>query len=223
MSLLTDLKTGITIKELFGEYCSGNVYHHDEYMTELAERLAINDSEHHQSQTSVDSAAGDDRLTPTIPVPTTSVMEVLPPNDAMNSSQATTASLPSVDREVQNECTRHERVDGQQRIIDLTFDSEASQNAGVRSETPSSSKRPYDECAEEQQNSMNNDRAGESTTEDINFLVSSQGSSLSARSLESRRNAFNAMLGGSSIHYTWNGLLSTTNNHTHPESELGEG
>ncbi|KAJ4423193.1 hypothetical protein N0V82_002187 [Gnomoniopsis sp. IMI 355080] len=214
---------GITIKGLFGDYCSGNVFHHDEYMTEIAGRLASHDIEHHQSQTSVDSAPGSDCLMSTITGSTTLVREAELPGDALNSSQATTASRPSVNREIKDDCTTREPVDGQQRIIDLTLDSEASQSSAVRSKTSSSSKRSYDECVKKQPTSMDGDRADESTIEDTNFLVNSQGSSLSARSLESRRNAFNAMLGRSSVHYTWTGLLSTTNNHTHPESELGEG
>lgn len=219
---LIDFEIGITIKGLFGEYCTGNVFHHDEFMTHMAVSMAAGSTELHQSQTSVDSSTGDDRLTPPLPNSAFMLKEALPQNDALNSSQVTTTSLPSANLEVQDESRIRGSANDHQQTIDLTLDSDSSQNALACRGISSLGKRPYEERVEKQETSMTGDRDDESTTEDTTFLVNSQGSSVSARSLETRRNAFNAMLGGSAVDHIWSGLISTTNNHTHSESELGE-
>lgn len=84
-----------------------------------------------------------------------------------------------------------------------------------RSSTPS--KRTYNEFSDDKRAQPSDEERAEGTS----HLLDSQASSVSALSLETRRVAFEAMLnttrGGG-----WAGLLSTTNNHTHPEHELGE-
>lgn len=56
---------------------------------------------------------------------------------------------------------------------------------------------------------------------DDRHLLDSQESSISAGALETRRTAFDFML-RSSNPVPWDGLLSTSNNHSHVEPELGE-
>lgn len=63
--------------------------------------------------------------------------------------------------------------------------------------------------------------APDDNLEETGHLLDSQDSFISAWRLETRRNAFNAILSHSSSG-SWAGLLSTTNNHAHPEEELGE-
>ncbi|KAF3761732.1 hypothetical protein M406DRAFT_49934 [Cryphonectria parasitica EP155] len=55
------IKEGITIQRLFGDYCTGEVFHHDEYMAELAATLDIGEPEH-SSQTTTDSGAGQETV-----------------------------------------------------------------------------------------------------------------------------------------------------------------
>lgn len=219
---LTISKPGTTIEGLFGEYCTGNDFQHDEYMVQLAARMPVDDSEHQHSQTSVESVAGEQRQTAHVPI-SEAPRDPLPPNKTLTSSQATTASLPSVHNGNEDGSSIREPADSKQQIIDLTLESDASQEALGHRDNSNASKRLYEEYAEKQPTFVQEDRNGESTNEDTSIRVDSQSSSISARRLETRRNAFNAMFAESSVNSIWNGLLSTTNNHTHPESELGEG
>lgn len=219
---LIALESGITIEGLFGEYCTGNEYHHDVYMAQLAAKLPIDDSEHHQSQTSLESAASEDSQR----LPRRDFAAsggLLSHNETSHSNQVTTALLPIVHGEIVDEPTTNRLANSQQQTIDLTHDAYADRNALFNRETSMLIKRPYSNFAGERQSTMDC-RGTESTIEDsTSHLIDSQGSSISERRLETRRDAFNAMMGDPSIHHTWNGLLSTTNNHTRPDSELGEG
>lgn len=219
---LTSFGLGITIKGLFGGYCTGNEFHHDEYMAQLAASLTVNGLDHHQSQSSNESAAGDDSHIPAFRKPTAS-KKALRPDQTLHCSQETAASLSSIHCNIEDDAQRCQPADNQLQIIDLTLDSDVSHNAPVHRETLSLGKRAYGEFADRQHISDNDDGNDKLAIEDTSHLIDSQGSSLSARRLETRRNAFNAMIGDASVISVWDGLLSTTNNHTHPESELGEG
>lgn len=61
----------------------------------------------------------------------------------------------------------------------------------------------------------------EITSGDDRYLFDSQGSTISGHAWETRRAASESML-QSSKPTVWDGLLSTTNNHSHLEAELGE-
>lgn len=209
---------GITINGLFGEYCAGDVFLHDEYMTELAKTVKISDLDHHHSQTSADSTVEGQ------------TQEFAPaPAEQISSSQACTASLPNADHQVSDHLQDQEPVDTQQPIIDLALDdsdTDASQNKGTRCTISAPAKRTREEFVSDSHMVLHNLDSEETTNEDIfegtSHLIDSQESFVSALTLENRRIAFNAVMDASNL-CGWPGLLSTTNNHNLPESELGEG
>lgn len=187
-------------------------------MTQLSANLALGDSEDQQSQTSDESAVGEDRHKPGV-----SARATLPPDEDKSSIQITTSSPSATRDEFQDERGLRESVHGHEEVIDLTKGSDHGQDAVEHRTISRTSKRPFEECAQDQQSFIENDQGGDFRTEDVNALVNSQGSSRSARSLEIRSSVFNIMSGGSAGTYVWDGLISTTNNHTYPEAELGEG
>lgn len=110
-------------------------------------------------------------------------------------------------------------------VIDLTHDSDDSQAPRLDRRSSSPHKRTYEDFTEDLKH-LRRGNQDSILTHDQNetiHLVDSQESAISASSLEIRRNAFNAMMGIALDQYEWLGLLSTTNNHTRPETELGEG
>lgn len=109
-------------------------------------------------------------------------------------------------------------------MIDLTLEgSDASQDTAKRMKVPN--KRNFEDFNDEgdivQRGTPETEGQEEETAQDDRHLLDSRESSISARALKTRRTAFGFML-QSSNPAPWNGLLSTTNNHSHVESELGE-
>lgn len=85
-------------------------------------------------------------------------------------------------------------------------------------------KRTYDDFSKQSPRAVSPpsiQKTVEDTSESTDQLIDSQESSISTWRLDTRRDAFNAMLDQSSPG-GWAGLLSTTNNHAHAEEELGE-
>lgn len=209
---------GITVKALFGDCCTSDLFDHDEHMVRLAASLNIGESEHPQSQTSAESVLIGERRAPDMQHQT-DCGEVLAPIGNINSSQATTASLSAAEPLAHRSRQTHVRP-----VIDLTFEDHAdSQRILHNHRTLIPGKRSFDHFTEhEEPHEDVYQGPGHDSCEDIGHLLDSQGSSISARAMETRQTAFNAMIDGSCMS-GWNGLLSTTNNHTHLETELGEG
>lgn len=182
-------------------------------MIQLSASLALGDSENQQSQTSDESAACEDKDMPNFLSSTVPSREVLPLKEDKSPSQITGAP--------ENEPAFREPAYGHQEVIDLTNDSIHSQNALSHRDVSRPSKRPYENCAQSQQSSIDDNPNNDARTDNKSTPVN-QGSPLLGRSPESRQNAFNIMFGESAGGYVWDGLISTTNNHTHPETELGE-
>lgn len=191
-------------------------------MIQLSASLALGDSENQQSQTSDESAAGEDQHMPNFLSSTVPAREVLPLKEDKSPSQITAAPLSTCCSKAEDESAFREAAHDHQEVIDLTNDSDRSQNALEHHNVSRPSKRPYEDCAQSQQSSVDDARNNDSRTDDTSAPVN-QGGPLPARSPETRQNAFNnIMLGESAGGYIWDGLISTTNNHTHPETELGE-
>lgn len=212
---------GTTIEGLFGEYCTGNMFHHDEYMIQWATTTNMEESQQQQSQTSTESALdgegrhlGESDLTEP---------QRLSAIEHMESSQATASVLPSSPPETADRPEIRGAAGSREHVIDLTLDSDDIHAPEVRSRPSSPSKRTYEDFAHEEPPVDRNGNDESTAGEDTSHLVDSQESSISAQRLETRRNAFNAMIGVTSDDDAWNGLLSTTNNHTELERELGEG
>lgn len=150
------------------------------------------------------------------------------PNSAekVTSSQASTKSLLADRIEIHDEPLEHNSSDvHSQAVVDLTLDESYGGQASTQGRaTFPIAKRTYEEysansCRASSVNHPHDDgTTGEPEYDDSSHLCGSQESGISARNLEARRVAFNAVLNQSD----WSGLLSTTNNHTHPEFELGE-
>lgn len=200
----------------------GNAFDHDDYMIQLSESLVLGDSENQQSQTSDESAFGEDKDMPNISSSTVPAREALPPEEEKSPSQITAAPLLDCISETADEPTLPEPAQGHQELIDLTNDSNHSQSALEHRNMSRPSKRPFENCAQSQQSSMEDNQKSDTRTDDTTARVVYQGIPLSAGSLETRHSAFNTMFGESGGDYVWDGLISTTNNHTHPETELGE-
>lgn len=202
--------TGITIDRLFGEYCSGNTFDHDKHMAEVTAVLGL--EEQHESQANTES------LRQSSPVPS-NTDEVTPLSHCKGTRHAT-ASI-----HYQASSQEVDTTGQQQEVLDLTLEgSDSSQDTMLRAMT--TNKRHFED--------FNNEgdiiRPGipekvapeaEVTDEDNWHLFDSQESSISDRALETRRMAFEAMLQSSNPALR-DGLLSTTNNHSHLEPELGE-
>lgn len=110
----------------------------------------------------------------------------------------------------------------QHQIIDLTLEeTDGSQSTATQPRRGFQLKRNFESFAESVESMDRTGSHGETTHEDHSHLVDSQESSVSARALETRRTAFNSVLHESNP-ARWAGLLSTTNNHTHRERELGD-
>lgn len=271
---------------LFGEYCAGNTFSHDEHMTQLAAAIDIEASQQPQSQTSVESAADDERHrmevhdygaaeqlpAPDLPDSSQTNQSLLPQpvtgdssqrqhlgsrenSQRLSSSQTKSSLLPS--SLPQDSSHRHHPVprndspllvssqataslspsptlDGSSQlrnlvpghyVIDLTHDSSDIEVPPVQRRPSSPNKRTYEDFTEYEEVSRDEGQVSDIMTneDETSHLVDSQESAVSSWRLETRRNAFNAVLGIAPDQYAWNGLLSTTNNHTDPERELGEG
>lgn len=148
--------------------------------------------------------------------------QVPQPGERAASSQATTASVTHEYHDNRNDPHDNDCTSRQQQVIDLTLEeSESSQNTATQDARSQLLKRNFEtfaETSEPMQRALSRD---ETADEDNNHLLDSQETSISARALETRRAAFNSVLHDFNPD-RWNGLLCTTNNHTHEESELGE-
>lgn len=187
-------------------------------MIQLSASLALGDAENQQSQTSDESAVGDDRQMPGV-----SASEALVPGGDKSSSQITTAPLTTSRIEFQGKPELSQPTHDHQDVVDLTNDSSHGQDTLEHRTISRTSKGLYEDRSQDQQSSIDDNQVEDFRTDDASALVNSQGSSLSARSLETRPYAFNTIFGESAGNYMWDGLISTTNNHTYPETELGEG
>lgn len=157
------------------------------------------------------------------------ISEVVFPGEApeltekVSSSQVTTASLQNDIHVGEISSESHGKSDPRRQTIDLTpTGSDDSQNTTPRHKSLSVGKRTFKDFSTASFGEIQ--KAVENTIEEDDFkstehLLDSQESSVSAWALETRRTAFNAMFGNAA---EWAGLLSTTNNHTNPERELGE-
>ncbi|KUI56090.1 hypothetical protein VP1G_03466 [Cytospora mali] len=221
------IRQGITIDGLFGEYCSGATFDHDKHMAKVAEVLKV--EEHHESQATTDSHRQSSPIFGhSSPIPSKETDRVPLQSQNKGSNQESTASNHSV---LLTDDGRPQVVDmtGQQEgVIDLTTEgSDNSHDTLTQQRRTFLNKRDFQDFNEEEDPARTGSRTGTSPEEeaaggDDRHLVDSQESSISARALEARRIAFDAMLQSSSS-TPWDGLLSTTNNHTHLEPELGEG
>lgn len=199
-------------------------------MVELARTLNIQDLDHDQSQTPADSVVREESHEPDEQAQASLENAPAPaPPEEITSSQASTASLSSVDHEVSDRPQDQEAAEHEQPIIDLTLgdsDTDGSQKTATQRTTSAPAKRTHIEFVEDSHTRLDNldgdQMTGERSLEDTADLIDSQESFVSAGTLETRRLAFNAVMDASNL-CGWPGLLSTTNNHTLPESELGEG
>ncbi|ROW03119.1 hypothetical protein VMCG_05828 [Cytospora schulzeri] len=212
------IRKGITIDGLFGEYCSGNTFDHDKHMAEVAAVLKL--EEQHESQATTESHRQSSPVCGQSSPILSNSDEVPLHSHRTGPSQATTAPFHCGDRSQESDTT-----DEKQQVIDLTFEgSDASQDTLTRA--IARNKRNFEEFNTRRDTVQigTPEKVGlqeDATHGDDRHLFDSQDSSLSARTIETRQTAFDAML-HSSISIQWDGLLSTTNNHSHPESELGD-
>lgn len=208
---------GITIDGLFGEYCSGNTFDHDKHMSEMTAALKV--EEQHESQATTESHRHSSPvLGRSSPIPSNDAEQVRGHPRSNCYSQATIVS-PYNDggRSV------HNNIAGERRqVIDFTLEgSDASH--GTVSTPMISTKRNFEDFSEDDYPLIGGSLETAGTKEEVAVgdLFDSQESSISDLALETRRAAFEAVLQSSSP-APWNGLLSTTNNHSHLEDELGE-
>ena len=193
-------------------------------MTELARSWEVQDQ--NESQKTTDSQNySSPVLNHSLSVPNRNVEAMPLQTQRKDSSQATTASIYGAG-ENRYRSQENDQAGQHQQVIDLTLDSsDASQGAVVQPNRMTPGKRDFEDFNEEESLvPIDMERIAsekESIEEDDMHLLDSQESSLSARALEARRTAFNTVLRSSST-ASWAGLLSTTDNHTYPESELGE-
>lgn len=188
-------------------------------MSKLAATLDLEDSQQHESQTSTESMH-DERHTVLTTAPEFSVGAP----DATTkrpSSQASTASPPITLRAEERTAENDEQSPNRAQVIDLTLDSSQDDRKAT---LPVPGKRTFEDFAKKPLGSVSPptiEEASEDSLEKTGHLLDSQESSISHWRLEIRRDAFNAVMSPSSSD-GWAGLLSTTNNHAHPEEEIGE-
>lgn len=193
-------------------------------MAQLASELHLEDMNQHGTQISAESRI---HSSPVVEMSSPVPRELSPALDSDNAqaprrdvragpSQATTASIVHEGQNNWNDPQGNDGTSRQHQVIDLTLEeSESSQNSATQDTRSQRLKRAFESFAEEPEPMQ------ETTNEDSSHLLDSQETSISARALETRRNAFNSVLHGSNSD-RWTGLLCTTNNHAHRESELGE-
>lgn len=224
------LALGITIEALFGEHCSGNAFDHDQYMAQLASELHIDDMEQHETQISAESRI---QSSPVVgmsspitgalsPALQSNLEQAARPDERAVPSQATTASVTHEHHDNRNDPHDNDCNNRQHQVIDLTLEeTESSQETATQDTRSQLLKRNFESFIEGSEPIQRAQSRDETTDEDNSHLLDSQETSISARALETRRTAFNSVLHESNPD-RWDGLLCTTNNHTHEESELGE-
>ncbi|KAH8763581.1 beta-lactamase-like protein [Diaporthe sp. PMI_573] len=224
------IRQGITIEGLFGNHCSGNVFDHDKHMAQLASELHIADVDQHETQISAESGI---QSTPVLgmssplprvssPSPDYNHEKIHHHDESAAPRQATTASVPHEDHGNRNEPGANYCTIQPPQVIDLTHEaSESSQNTPKQDIRSQALKRSFESFADVSEPVKRTRSRDETAEEDNTHLFDSQETSISAGALETRRTAFNSVLHESNPD-RWAGLLCTTNNHAHEESELGE-
>lgn len=199
-------------------------------MAQLASELQIEDTEQHETQISAESRI---QSSPAVGMSSPVAGALSPalqsnheqapcPDETAIPSQATTASETHEYHDNRNDPHDNDCTNRQHQVIDLTLEeSESSQNAATQDTRSQLLKRNLESFIKGSEPIQRVRSRDETTDEDNNHLLDSQETSISARALETRRTAFNSMLHESNPD-RWDGLLCTTNNHTHEESELGE-
>jgi hypothetical protein len=224
------LGSGITIERLFGNHCSGNVFDHDKHMAQWASELHIADVDQHETQISAESGI---QSTPVLgmssplprvssPSPDYNHEKIHHHDESAAPRQATTASVTHEDHGNRNEPDANYCTIQPPQVIDLTHEaSESSQNTPKQDIRSQALKRSFESFADVSEPVKRTRSRDETAEEDNTHLFDSQETSISAGALETRRTAFNSVLHESNPD-RWAGLLCTTNNHAHEESELGE-
>lgn len=225
------LGPGITIEGLFGEHCSGDAFDHDKHMAQLASEPHVEDMDpnesHNSAESHIQSSLALGMSSPAAravsPFRTSNIENVTQHHERAEPSQATTASITHEDHDNMTEAHDKEDAGREQQVIDLTLEeSESSQNTGTQStQSQVVLKRNFESFVEDCEAVQRTRSTDKTADEDNSHLLDSQETSISARALETRRTAFNSVLHESNPD-RWTGLLSTTNNHTHEECELGE-
>lgn len=217
--------TGLTIAGLFGEYCTGYKFDHDGQMAELAAFLKV--EEQHVSQATSDSnRQSSSLLEQSSPIPTnvTDKTSLYPQRNYRG--YTTIASVQSGIRGSEIRPQESDTAGQQQQVTDLTLEHSDTEHGTGMQRKHISNKRSFGDFNEDDPSQLDIPEklasGHESANEDDSHLFDSQDSSISARALETRQIAFDAMI-ESSNPTTWGGLLSTTNNHTHDDFELGGG
>lgn len=200
-------------------------------MAQLASELHVEDMEHNESHTAAESHIQSSLVlgmsSPVAravsPLRTSNIENVPQHHERAEPSQANTASTTHEDHDNRTEAHDKDCTGREHQVIDLTLEeSESSQNTGTQhTQSQVVLKRNFESFVEDCEAVQRTRSPDETTDEDNSHLLDSQETSISARALETRRTAFNSVLHESNPD-RWTGLLSTTNNHTHEESELGE-
>ncbi|KAI3393745.1 hypothetical protein diail_3746 [Diaporthe ilicicola] len=221
---------GVTIEGLFGEHCSGEAFDHDKHMAQMAKELDIKEMDQRETQTSAESRIHSSPVLgvsspiadASSPIRNVKPGEVSQHHEKAVANQATTAPVANEDHDIGDEPHDGKEANRQHEVIDFTLEeSEESQSAATQHIRGSSLKRSFGSFVESAGPVDSAGSLDETTDEDNSHLVDSQVTSVSARAVEARRAAFNSVLHESNP-ARWAGLLSTTNNHTQEESELGE-
>lgn len=199
-------------------------------MAQLTAELHIEDVDQHETQISAESRI---QSSPALgmsspgaqvpsPGPDSNHERAREHDEGTAASQASTASVIREGHENRIELDDNHYTSQQHQVIDLTLEeSESSQNTSTPHKRSQLLKRSFESFAEGSK-PIERSRSGDETfDEDNSHLLDSQETSISAGALETRRTAFNSVLHESGPD-RWAGLLCTTNNHAHEESELGE-
>lgn len=199
-------------------------------MAQLASEMHILDTDQHETQTSAESRI---QSSPAVGMSSPAARTLSPALDSYYEkapqrgegavpSRATTTSVAPGLHDNRNEPEINACVSQQHQVIDLTLEeSESSQNTATQNTRSRLLKRNFEGFAEGSEPMQRTSARDETADEDESHLLDSQQTTISARALETRRSAFNSVLHESNPD-RWTGLLCTTNNHTHEESELGE-
>ncbi|KAI1856919.1 hypothetical protein JX265_000729 [Neoarthrinium moseri] len=198
---------GITMRKLFGPYCSGNIFEYDQLVEELIKKRSASLNPHVQkandeeSQQTPSSACGEP--------PTSPILLSSPKND--QSQLCDRSGNP--DGALLHESSR---VDPDRTDI-ISIASNGSQSNDDKNEPLLPAKRPYETFRE-----ADDPRLEHAEDEDLDLQGDSQASALSARAHESRLRAYR-IANGNSEDRGWRSieLLSTSHNHNAMDEELG--
>lgn len=199
------LKEGISIKSLFGEHCSGDVFAHDLKMEALASQMGIHGqsvsqrSETHESQLSISSRGGKPPVSPVEQGEAPKLVTSISKADGESVSKPIEISDDSGNRDVPQ------------------IQSEVS----FQEEGEASRKRNFESYARPTSAQTSQDSTASTSFSDTSVPGGSPAPS------RLRIDAYNAMMrnlaGDGSGGWEAIGLISTGHNHTHAEVELGDG